>query len=122
MAQFWSRAKMLKQVWSVVEKVSAWPGLVVNRDCNGLCLALGGVAVGYLRWDGRLSLPFAADVSQRLLEEEMVSRDPEQPRSTRVIFDVRNLTDADRAVWLLRLAYLSVDMGGLPPNPLPCRM
>ena len=111
---------MLKQVWSVVEKVSAWPGLIIVRDCNGLCLALGGVTVGYLRWDGRLSLPFGADISQRLLEEEMVQRDPDHPKSTRVIFDVRNLTDADRAVSLLRLAYLNLDMGGLPPNALPC--
>ncbi len=52
----------------------------------------------------------------------MVQADPAYPKSSRVIFDVRNLTDADRAVWLLRLAYLSVDMGGLPPNPLPCRI
>jgi len=98
MAQFWSRTRMLKQVWSVVEKVSAWPGLIIVRDCNGLCLALGGVTVGYLRWDGRLSLPFGADISQRLLEEEIVQGDPDHRNSKRVIFDVRNLTHADPAL------------------------
>ncbi len=112
---------MLKQVWRVVQQVSAWPGLVITPDRNGLCLTLGGVVLGHLAWSGRLDLPFEAEVSEQLLEEEMVERDPDHLESMRVIFDIRNLADADRAVWLVRLAYLSVDMGGLPPSQL-CRM
>jgi hypothetical protein len=122
MAQLWSRTGMLNEVWRVIQQVSAWPGIVISPDGNGLCLTLFGVMLGHLDWSGRLDLPFEAEVSDELLEEKMVQRDPDHPESTRVIFDIRNLADADRAVWLLRLAYLSVDMGGLPPSPLLCRM
>jgi len=122
MARLSSRTRMLNQVWRVVQEVSRWSGVLITPDGLGLGFTLGGVMLGHLRWDGRLNLPFEADVSERLLEEEMVQRDPNHLDSSRVIFDVRNISDADHAVWLLRLAYLSADMGGLPPNPLTCRI
>jgi hypothetical protein len=114
----WSRTRMLKEVWNVVQVVGAWPGVSMAPDRNGLCLSLRGVLLGHLRWDGRIDLPFGPEAADRLVAEEMASRDPDQPDTGRVVFDVRSAADVDRAVWLLRLAYLSVesnvDVCGVP--------
>ena len=51
---------------------------------------------------------------------DLASRDPDQPGTGRVVFDVRRSADVDRAVWLLRLAYLSAEPGmrtGTTDNP-----
>jgi Family of unknown function (DUF5519) len=104
-----SRTSTLKEVWDVVKTVEAWPGVTIAPDGSGLCLTLGGVTLGHLRWNGRIDLPFAPEAGNRLIAEGMASRDPDRPGTNRVVFDVRTAADVDRAVWLLRLAYLSMD-------------
>lgn len=108
-AYLWSRTSTLKEVWAVVQAVEAWPGVQIAPDRSGLCLMLSGVTLGHLRWGGRIDLPFGPEAQDRLLAEELARRDPEQPETDGVVFDVRTMADVDRAVWLLRLAYLSVD-------------
>jgi hypothetical protein len=100
---------MLKEVWGVVQAVADWPDIAVAPDHGGLCLSLRGVTLGHVRWNGRIDLPFGPEIRDRLVAEEMASPDPERPGTDRVVFDVRTLADVDRAVWLLRLAYLSID-------------
>ena len=97
------------EVWGVVQAVEAWPGVQIAPNRSGLCLRLSGVTLGHLRWSGRIDLPFGPEARDRLLAEEMARRDPDQPDTDGVVFDVRTVADVDRAVWLLRLAYLSVD-------------
>jgi hypothetical protein len=106
MAYLWTRTALLKEVCEVLAAVTAWPGVVIETDRNGICLTLGGVALGHLSWAGRVDLPFGPEVGERLVAEEMVNR---HPIAERFIFDVRTEEDVDRAVWLLRLAYLSTD-------------
>jgi hypothetical protein len=113
MALLWSRTDM-KEVWHVVQAIRGWRGVAIETDCTGLSFMVGGAALGHLRWNGRLDLPFVAEIEDRLVAEEMVSRDPDQPGTGGVVFDVRTLTDVDRAVWLLRLAYLTVESGYAP--------
>jgi hypothetical protein len=108
-AWLWAHSGMLKPVWDVVLAVSAWPGVIVAPDQNGLCLRLGGVILGELRWNGRIDLPFGPEMRDRLVTEGLAARDPEQIDTERVVFDVRTAADVDHAVWLLRLAYLSLD-------------
>lgn len=102
---------MLKEVWDVVQEVGAWSGVAIVPDGSGLCLglALSGVMLGHVRWNGRIDLPFAPEIRDRLVAEEMASCDPDEPDASRVVFVVRTMADVDRAVWLLRLAYLNVD-------------
>ncbi len=100
---------MPKEIWRVVQAVEAWPGVQIAADRSGLCLSLSGITLGHLRWSGRIDLPFGPEARDRLLAEEMAFRDPDQPDTDGVVFDVRTVADVDRAVWLLRLAYLSVD-------------
>jgi hypothetical protein len=109
MAWLWSRTSKLKEVWGVVQAVGAWPGVAIAPDCSGVCLVLRGVVLGHIRWNGRIDLPFGPEVGDRLVAEEMASRDPDQAGTNQVVFDVRTVADVDRAVWLLRLAYLSIE-------------
>src|SRR5258707_9594882 len=103
---------MLRQVFDVVQVVRAWPGVTLRRDRSGVCLALGEVVLGHLRWDGRIDLPFAPETANRLVAEDMARFDPEHPDGDRVVFDLQSAADVDRAVWLLRLSYLNLDAKG----------
>lgn len=100
---------MLIQVWEFLQAVGGWPDLTISTDPSGLCIGIQDVTLGHLRWNGRLELPFGPEVGKRLIAEEMAAPDPDRPDTGRLVFDVRTLADVDRAVWLLRLAYLSLD-------------
>jgi hypothetical protein len=107
----------LNVVWDLVQAVSDWPGIAMMPTDTGLSLSLSGVKLGVLRWNGRLDSPFEPDVGDQLVAEQMASRDPNQRDTTRVVFDIRTAADVDRAIWLLRLVYLSahakVDVCGI---------
>jgi luciferase-like monooxygenase len=107
MAAIWSRTSMLKEFWELVQAVGTWPGAVITRDRSGLCLTLNGVNLGHLDWDGRLVLPFEPEMQNELVAEKMANREPDYPNGGHAIIDVRTADDVDRALWLLRFAYLS---------------
>jgi hypothetical protein len=100
---------MLKEVRHLLETIGAWPDVAIAPGRNGLCLTLRGVPLGHLRWNGRIVLPFGPEMGDRLVAEKMATRDPDRPDTRRAVFDVRTVADVDRAIWLLRLAYLSGD-------------
>src|SRR4051812_36568376 len=109
-AWVWARTERLEQVWGVVQAISAWPGLVIAPDHQGLCLKLRRVVLGRLRWSGRIDVPFGPETRDRLIAEGMAGRDPDRITADWVVFAVRATTDVEHAVWLLRLAYLNVDL------------
>ncbi len=109
MACLWSRMRILREVWHVVKAVGDWRGVTIGTDRTGLSFMVGGATLGHLRWNGRLVLQLGTEVGDRLVAEAMASRDPDQPDKSHVVFDVRSVADVDRAVWLLRIAYLSMD-------------
>jgi hypothetical protein len=111
---------MLKQVWGAVQAVGGWPGVSIDPDPDGLCLTLTGVRLGHLRWTGRIDLPFPPEIGERLVAEEMACPDPEHPGTGRIVFDVRSVGDVDRAVWLFRFAYLSVESNADLRQLAPC--
>jgi hypothetical protein len=117
LAYLWTRTPILKEVWDVVDAVGVWPGAAIAPDHNGLSLMLRGVTLGHLDWNGRLDLPFRPEVRDRLVAEEMASRDPDHPQTNGVVFVVRTSVDVDRAIWLLRLGYLIVDAKADPRPP-----
>jgi len=105
---------MFKEVLDVVQAVEPWPGVHVTPRHDGLSLTLGGGALGYLRWNGQIELPFGPDVRDRLVAERLASRDPDHPDTDRVVIAIRTAADVDRALWLLRLAYLLSDSAHPP--------
>jgi hypothetical protein len=109
MAALWSRTSMSKDFWGVVQAVGTWPGAAITRDRRGLCLAVNGVKLGHLDWDGRLVLPFGPETQNQLVAEKMANRDPGQADGEYAILDVRTADDVHRALWLLRFAYLVED-------------
>jgi len=109
MASLWSRSSLMKEFWDVVQAVGTWPGAAITRDRNGLCLTLNDVKLGHLDWGGRLVLSFGPEMRDKLLAEKMANRDRNQPDTGRAIVDIRTADDVDRALWLLRFAYLIED-------------
>jgi hypothetical protein len=106
MALLWSRTSLVKEFWDVVQAVGTWPGAAITRDRRGLCLRLDGVKIGHLDWGGRLILPFRPEMRNQLVAEKMASRDPLQAETDYAIVDIRTADDVNRALWLLRFAYL----------------
>jgi Family of unknown function (DUF5519) len=110
-----SCTNMLNEICNVLKTIRAWPGVIITPDRSGVCIALTGEKLGHLGWDGRIDLPFGAEVGKQLVADEMASRDPNRPDTNPVVFHIRAAADVDRAVWLFRLAYLVVD-----PKVDPC--
>jgi hypothetical protein len=108
LARLWSQSSLLKEVWVVVQAIGAWPDVMIAPDHSGLSLTLRGANLGHVGWSGRMVLPFSPEVAERLVTEGMASRAPDAHDAAEVVFDIFSLADADRAVWLLRLAYQSV--------------
>src|SRR3989442_4097309 len=87
MARLWSRRSSLNEIWQVIDAVGEWPDVMIVPDRTGLCVSLGGVVLGHLRWNGRVDLPFASQLRVRLLAEGMVDRDVEHRDPGHVVFD-----------------------------------
>src|SRR4051812_33532074 len=105
-AYVWSRTGLLQQIQQLLQAARGWPDVVFQPDYRGLQFLAGDQALGHLRWDGRLAVPFPAELGERLVAEGMAARDPDDRRRDRVLWIVRSRMDLDRAIWLLRLAYL----------------
>jgi len=97
---------MLKEFWDVVQTVGMWSGTAIMRDRRGLCLMLNDMKLGHLDWDGRLVLPFGPEMRDELAAPETVKLDPDPADPSRSIFNIRTAGDINRALWLLRSAYL----------------
>jgi len=100
---------MLKEFWEIVQTVGSWSGTAITRDRRGLCLMLNGVKLGHLDWDGRLVLPFGPEMRDELAIPGTARLDPDPTDASRSIFIVRTPDDVNRALWLLRSAYLIAD-------------
>ena len=107
---------MLKEVSQIVHAVVAWQDVAITQNGNGLCLELSGLKLGYVGWNGRIHVALGADLRDELVAQGMAQSNPDDPNASEVVFDVRDAQDVDRAIWLLRLAYLD-----LTPAAPPCR-
>lgn len=92
-----------------MQTVGTWSGAVITRDRRGLCLTVNGVKLGHLNWDGRLVLPFGPEMRDELVAPTTANLDLDPADTSRSIFDVQTAADVDRALWLLRFAYLIAD-------------
>jgi hypothetical protein len=110
LACLWSRTNKLKEITDVLYAAGLWSGMEYEPDSRGICIARNGATLGLLHWNGRLDLSCWREVAEQLVAEEMASRDPQQPDTGGVVFDVRTSADVDRALWLLRLAYLTLNL------------
>jgi Family of unknown function (DUF5519) len=100
----WTRTSKLTEVWAIVRATRFWPDVVISTDSGGLCFAVAGYSMGHLDWDGRLDLPFATDVLDELMAVAPAGGNPGW-----AVFHVQTNADVDRAIAILRLAYLIVD-------------
>jgi hypothetical protein len=105
-AYIWSRTSLLQQIRQLLHATSDWPGVEIRWNRCGLQFVAGDETLGSLEWDGRLAVPFPTGLSERLIAEAMATRDPDDSGEGGVVWTVRSPADVDRAVWLLRLAFL----------------
>jgi hypothetical protein len=109
MGRLWSRTSKLKVVWDVTHAIGDWRGVTFAPGRSGLSISLSGVTLGHLDWNGRLDLPFGPEVSGFLVEEGMAELDAS---ALCVMLNIQSAADIDRAICLLRLAYLIMDPQG----------
>jgi hypothetical protein len=100
----WTRTSKLAEVWEIVRATRMWPEVAITADSSGLCFSVTGNSMGHLNWEGRLELPFAPALLDELMAEDKADANPD-----RAAFQVQTNADVDRAVGLLRLAYLTAD-------------
>jgi hypothetical protein len=100
----WTRTSKLDEVWEIVRATRMWPKVAIAADSSGLCFSVTGNSLGHLNWEGRLDLPFAPAVLGELLAQDQADDNP-----NRSFFQVQTKADVDRAVSLLRLAFLTID-------------
>ena len=113
-----SRTALLKEVSQIVLRITAWQDVAITPDRNGLCLTLRGLKLGYLHWNGRIDVALGSELRDELVAQKMAKSHPEEPDAGVVVFDVRGGASVDRAIWLLRLAYLDLTptTGACPPR------
>src|SRR4051794_27911154 len=104
----WCRTRLVNEIGQVLHLIQAWRGVAVHCTCQGVEAAVGGVPFVDMRWDGRLVALFHRELHDHLPAEQLLECRPGEPCSDRIEWVVRKPEDVDRAVWLLRLAYLSL--------------
>jgi hypothetical protein len=109
MALVWARTSLLREFWDVVQAVGSWSGAMIIQDRKGLRLTLNQVELGRLNWGGQLIIGFGPESRNAIVAEGMARVDPDQPNAHRVLINIRNASDVNRALTLLRLAYLTLD-------------
>src|SRR5476651_967837 len=115
MALVWARTSLIREFWDVVQAVGSWSGAMIIQDRKGLRFTLNHVELGELNWGGQLIIGFGPKARNAIVAEKMARVDPDQPDAHRVLIDIRNASDVNRALTLLRLAYLTLDSD---PNEL----
>jgi len=105
-SNLWLQTSRFKEVTQILHEVEKWPRVAIRSNRHGLHFTDGNRVFGSLQWNGQLEVTFPTEVRDRLIAEEMAVADPDQPRSDRVVWIIRNAADVQRATWLLRLSYL----------------
>jgi hypothetical protein len=88
-------------------EVASWPGISVRlHQFVAQEFRYRQAEVGHIHLWGDADIPFTRAVRDLLLEEHLAMRHRWIPDSGWVTFHVGNQTDAEHAIWLMRLSYL----------------
>ncbi|WP_380676287.1 luciferase family protein [Salinigranum sp. GCM10025319] len=92
----------------IVSTVESWPGIVVEpHRFGGREFTLGGREVGHVHGTRQVDIPFPKRVRDVVVGEGFTSKHHLFPESGWVTKYLDSEADTERAVWLLRIAYLS---------------
>jgi hypothetical protein len=105
-AYLWSRTRWLGEIEDVLKAAGSWRDMAIRRDRCGVQFVIGDATLGHLRWDGRLDVAFPSALCKRLVAEGMAALDPDDSRAVGIVWIVRTVADVERALWLLRMAFL----------------
>lgn len=92
----------------IVSTVASWLGVEVEpHRFAGSEFTLGGREFGHIHGTHQVDIPFAKRVRDVVVEQGLTAKHHLFPDSGWVTTHVDSEADAERAVWLLRLSYLS---------------
>ncbi|WP_227354918.1 luciferase domain-containing protein [Haladaptatus salinisoli] len=99
---------MTEAIDRIVAEVSTWDGVEAgDHRFGGAEFRLGPREVGHVHRWGIVDVAFPRRVRDRLVEEGRAEPHHVYPESGWTTFRVEEEDDADGALWLLRLSYLS---------------
>jgi hypothetical protein len=92
----------------ITATVESWPGVVVEpHRFGGQEFTLGGREFGHVHGTRQVDIPFPKRIRDVVVAAGLTSTHHLFPESGWVTTYLRSGADAERAVWLLRIAYLS---------------
>lgn len=106
MGSLWSRTSFVGELWHIVQCVGVWPGVRIIENRSGFALAVNGVTLGHLKWCGQMTIAFGPEARCAIADEKMGGDEPGWPDGDVMVLNIRSATDVDRALCLLRFAYL----------------
>ncbi|MFI5256699.1 MAG: luciferase family protein [Gemmatimonadales bacterium] len=108
---------------NVIQEVRRWPGVELRPhaspttpgEADGVEFRLFGRQIGHVHGDCSVHLSFTRALKTSLLEEQLAEPFELAPSSGWAAFTPLSVTDADRAIWLLRLNYVRIRRQRLTP-------
>jgi hypothetical protein len=108
---------------NVIQEVRRWPGVELRPhaspttpgEADGVEFRLFGRQIGHVHGDCSVHLSFTKALKTSLLEEQLAEPFELAPSSGWAAFTPLSVTDADRAIWLLRLNYVRIRRQRLTP-------
>ncbi len=112
-----------KFAFEVMDEVRRWPGIELRShasptpgEADGVEFRLYGKQVGHLHGDCSVHVPFPKAFRETVVMEQLAEPLPYAAGSGWAMFNPAQLTDAERAIWLLRLNYVRLRRQRLTPS------
>src|SRR5436190_22068891 len=91
----------------IKSEVESWAGITSGpHQFGAIEFRLNGVEIGHLHGDQLLDVAFSKPVRNALIAEKLAEAHHILPESGWVSFRLRQPSDSDHALWLLRLSYV----------------
>jgi hypothetical protein len=109
---------------NVMEEVRRWPGVEMRPhasptepgESDGVEFRLFGRQIGHVHGDCSMHLPLTKALKETVVGEQLAEPVDFAPTSGWAMFNPLSATDAERAIWLLRLNYVRLRRQRLTPS------
>ena len=109
---------------NVIEAVRRWPGVEMRPhaspttpgEADGIEFRLYGRQIGHVHGDCSVHLSLTKALKASVVEEQLAEPLDLAPRSGWTAFNPMTASDAERAIWLLRLNYVRLRRQRLTPD------
>jgi hypothetical protein len=108
-----------KTVERLIEAVAQLEGVTASTHrFGGIEWRLGKVEIGHVHSNGLVDIPFTIKLRDRLVADGLAEHHHILPESGWISFWMRDDSDFERAVWLVKLSYVQKAIKRLPDKNL----